>query len=347
MNQALILCAGQARRLHPYSHITPKACMPFLNLPLMSLSLLYLEQLGVSQFLFNSHLFPEILQKQVAYLLNQATQKTSFIFEQKPLGAAGTLYHAKQQLQQQDIFFYINGDTLFFPSKLDQLQNFKQQFFLKKADVLFFGSPKLKPLKNTRTLWCDAQGCLQFVGTVEELQLKYKSFYKTLTPVAFSGLAMFKSDVLNMLNENDQDLFTDFINKLLGKKQIFVFLDKGARLLQADSRNSYLESTKICMQSLFFDKISEIKKIILHLFHRFDSADHIVGYQNGLLWSKTLQQAILAPKSVKGLEHILLNGYAILGSYVKICKHASLTNVVIDQKISWSGELKNDILLRS
>ena len=78
MKQALILCGGKAQRLRPYSYGLPKACMPFLNLPLLSLSWFYLEQLGLSRFLLNAHLFPEKLQQTVGFFISASTKSRYF-----------------------------------------------------------------------------------------------------------------------------------------------------------------------------------------------------------------------------------------------------------------------------
>ena len=79
MKQALILCAGKSRRLEPYSQAVPKVCMPFLNLPLLSFSWFYLEQMGVSRFLLNTHLFPEQVEKAVRFLSQARQEKDCFL----------------------------------------------------------------------------------------------------------------------------------------------------------------------------------------------------------------------------------------------------------------------------
>ena len=168
MKQALILCGGRARRLRPYSYGLPKAGMPFLNLPLLSLGWFYLEQLGVPRFFFNSHLFPEKLKKTVKFL-SQTQQETGIFFESEPLGGAGTLYKLKRPLQKEKVFFYLNGDSLFFPSSGAQFAFFRKDFFKSKADASFFVSPPPLQETNRGFLWCDKDLNLSFVGRKNQL----------------------------------------------------------------------------------------------------------------------------------------------------------------------------------
>ena len=341
MKQALVLCAGKARRLEPYSQALPKMCMPFLNLPLLSFNWFYLEQLKVSRFLLNTHLFPEQLKKTVDFL-SQAQQEKDYFFEAEPLGGAGTLYHLKQHLQKRDTFFYINGDSLFFPSHLDQISNFSEDFFKTESEASFFVSPMPSQKAELGALWCDENRNLKFVGKREQLKSEYKEF----RPFHFSGLALFKSSLLKHLNSQAFSLFEDFINPLLERKKMKVFLDKQALILEAGLKASYIESLKFCLQALFSDKNNTVKEILKKIFVRFDPEDQIVGWAEGQKWGKKLGFPFLAPKSVRGLENLKLKGFAVLGSNVNLFGLSQIKDSVIGSGLSWRGSLDKEILLK-
>ena len=341
MKQALVLCAGKALRLQPYSHALPKVCMPFLNLPLLSFSGFYLEQLGVSRFFLNSHLFPDQLEKTI-HFLSQTPQKTEQFFEKESLGGAGSLYNLKARLQKEKYFFYINGDSLFFPSSLNRLTDFVEDFSKTKAEASFFASPLPSQKTEGGALWCDKNLKLRFAGKKEQLENKPIG----LSPFHFSGLALFKSSLLEHLSHHTSSLFKDFINPLVEKKHIRVFLDKGAVILEAGSKTSYLESLKLCLQAVFAEKDNRIKEILKKIFLRFDSEDQILGWRNGQNWSKKLGFPLLAPKSVKGLENLDLKGFTVLGDKVNIVEPSQIKDSVIGPKLSWKGNLDNEILLK-
>lgn len=341
MKQALILCGGKATRLRPYSYAVPKECMPFLNLPLLSLSWFYLEQLGVSRFVLNSHLFPDKLKKTVDFL-SQPQQKTDIFFEEEPLGAAGTLYRLKALLQKEGVFFYINGDSLFFPSDRDQLFLFEEGFFKTGVDGSFFVSPV--PLQNFDfgALWCDKNLSLKFIGKKNQLPTKFKN----LLPYHFSGLAMFKSDLLEELNSDSFCLFEDFINPLLAKKQFKVFVDKESEILEGGEPSAYLKAVNFCLRVLFGSQNKELRKYLLEYFFRFDPEDRLVGFANGKNWSEKLGYPLLAPSSVKGLENLTLKGLAVLGPEVNLFGKSLLKDSVLSSAVSWKGELSNKLILK-
>ncbi|MCZ0932505.1 MAG: NDP-sugar synthase [Oligoflexia bacterium] len=246
MKQALILCGGKAKRLRPYSYSLPKASFPFLNLPLLSFAWFYLEQLKVSHFLLNSHLFPEKL-KNTVRSLSQAHQRTNLFFEEEPLGSAGTLYQLKKDLQKTEDFVYINGDSLFFPSHKDHINSFEEMFFNAGLSALFFVIP-YKDIGSKKALWCDRDLNLKFVGSKEDLA---HCKWSHLTPFTWTGLALFKSSLLDSLKEKAFDLFQDFINPLLKMQRIKVYVDSSAVLLEAGDKASYLKSSKFCLDCLF------------------------------------------------------------------------------------------------
>ena len=299
MKQALILCGGKATRLRPYSYGLPKANMPFLNLPLLSLGWFYLEQLNISHFLLNAHLFPKKL-KATVEMLSQPHQTSTIFPEPKCFGGAGTLYKLKTFLQKQGTFFYLNGDSLFFPSHIKQLVSLEEDFLKTNTDGSFFVSPFPEKNFNKGGLWCDKEMNLKFIGKRNQLPKKFKN----LLPFHFSGLALFKSSLLNQLNPGAFHLFEDFIIPLIKKKKFKVFSDQRAHILEGGEITAYLESIKFCLNALFKNSNGEVKNLLLKYFSRFDPEDQQVGFKNGATWGKKLGFPLLAPDSVKGLTEL-------------------------------------------
>ena len=346
MKQALILCAGKAKRLRPYSYSISKASLPFLNLPLLAFPWFYLEQLKVSRFLLNSHLFPKKLEN-TARFLSQVNQETKLFFEEEPLGSAGTLFHLKKELQNTKEFLYINGDSLFFPSQINKLLRFEELFLESNLDGLFFVSP-YKDTDFKRALWRDKDYNLKFVGSKENLK---KSELKGLSPVSWFGLAFFKSDLLNHLQPDSFDLFQDFIKLLLNDYKIKVYEDPSAVFLEAGDKNSYLSAVKFCLDCLFSSetdsfKSRNVKEILESCFNRFDPQDDKVGLKNGKKWSQKLNQALLLPKSVRGLDFLSLKGPAVIGSESSFLGPSVLEDCILDSQICFKGSLKKEILVK-
>ena len=61
--QAIVLCAGEGRRLRPYTDRRPKPLMPLLNVPLVQHLLAALQRAGVERVALNAwHLAPQIVE---------------------------------------------------------------------------------------------------------------------------------------------------------------------------------------------------------------------------------------------------------------------------------------------
>ena len=61
--QAVVLCAGEGRRLRPYTGRRPKPLMPLLNVPLVQHQLAALQRAGVERVALNAwHLAPQIVE---------------------------------------------------------------------------------------------------------------------------------------------------------------------------------------------------------------------------------------------------------------------------------------------
>ncbi|MCY4321412.1 MAG: sugar phosphate nucleotidyltransferase [Bdellovibrionaceae bacterium] len=348
MRQALILCGGKAKRLRPYSYILPKSSLPFLNLPLLSLAWFYLEQLQVSRFLLNSHLFPDKL-KQTVDFLSKKHQKTNIFFEEEPLGSVGTLYQLKEELQKTEDFIYINGDVLFFPSKQNHIFDFEKTFFNSNLSALFFVVPYQK--RNAeKALWHDKDFNLKFIGSKKELE---NNKLTGLNPSSWLGMAWFKSYLLDSIQKKRTGLFHDFINSLLKTHKIKIYQDPSAILLEAGDKSSYLSSVKFCLDCLFqkdnskFENKETVKKILEDSFKRFDFNDDKVGLKNGKIWGQKLNQNVLLPKSVSGLDFLKLKGPAVIGSHVSFLDETVLDHCVLDSQIVFKGSLEKELLIKA
>ena len=201
--RAFILCAGLGTRMRPLTHGLPKAAMPFLNLPLLSLGWLYLEKMGMSEAALNSHLFPEKLAETVDFLRSprpksaraagqgDSYSKTSgrpaslpkpcrakILFEPESLGSAGGLFNAMRRslLKEEEDFFYLNGDSLFFPSSFEALARFKESFRAdERAEGLFFAAPpppeeRRGQLTKGGYLWAGRDFALRAIGSERKIR---------------------------------------------------------------------------------------------------------------------------------------------------------------------------------
>ncbi|MBC6415810.1 MAG: NDP-sugar synthase [Bdellovibrionales bacterium] len=339
--QAVLLCGGKATRLRPYSYKASKAQLTFLNLPLLSYPWKILEELQVSRFLLNSHLFPYEF-KSMLDSISEKNQDIGIFFEKEPLGALGTLNSLKNKLQQSSYFIYINGDTLLFPSEENKIFEFEKEFLNSNLSALFYVTPFKQDFLKKRAFYCDLEKNLKridFLNSLESLKNKREKAY------FFTGLALFKSSLLDFIKKGDTDLFRDLITPLLNQKKMKVFFDKKAYFLEVGNKESYLKSTQICLEKLWDSSENFIKKNLKKCFKRFDSHDLKVGLKHSQIWSSRLKALLLAPSSVKGLHLLKVKGFSVLGPQVTLFDKTFLEDCVLNSKTPLKGHLKREWIL--
>ena len=107
--QALILAGGKGTRLHPYTSVLPKPLMPVGDYPILEIILRQMKKAGVNEVILAVGYMRQLFQ---AFFENGARYglKITYSFEEKPLGTAGPIRLAFDQLE--DDFLVVNGDLL-------------------------------------------------------------------------------------------------------------------------------------------------------------------------------------------------------------------------------------------
>ncbi|HEY9696878.1 MAG TPA: sugar phosphate nucleotidyltransferase [Trichocoleus sp.] len=107
--QALVLAGGKGTRLYPYTTVLPKPLMPVGDYPILEILLRQLKCAGVTEVILAVGYLSQLLQ---AFFQNgeRLGLKISYSFEDKPLGTAGPIALAIDQLEQD--FLVLNGDLL-------------------------------------------------------------------------------------------------------------------------------------------------------------------------------------------------------------------------------------------
>jgi len=336
--KAFVLCAGLGTRLRPFTYYLPKSSMPFLNLPLLAYGWFYLEQMGVSQFVFNSYLFPVRLKKDIEFL-KKPSQETHLVVEKQRLDSAGGFYNVKKHFENEKIIFYLNGDSLFFPSHIRLLNQFKDCFIQQEFEASLFGITPHNIKKDQSYLWVNKNGILKQIGSPSPT-------LSHLQPIGFSGLALFKQEFLNHLEKNKSHIFLDVIKPTLAQNKYKVFIDEKGYLLESGDEKSYLKASQFCLKSLFCnDCKSETTDILKNIFDRFDLNNQKVNLKFSKKLSQKKQALILSPY-LKNTKHLTVHGFAVLGADVQFKKPSVLKNSVLIGPISWEGELQSKILLK-
>jgi len=109
--KAIILAAGEGRRLRPLTNDTPKVLLPLNGKPVLEYWLDKCEMHRINEVLINGHYRAELLE---AYL-DRVREKYSFViqyvYEESLLGTGGTVKQNRQFVASEDFFLLCHGDN--------------------------------------------------------------------------------------------------------------------------------------------------------------------------------------------------------------------------------------------
>ena len=112
--KGFILAAGYGTRLRPITYTMPKPMVPLCNRPLIAWAVESFLAAGVRDLIVNLHHLPESLQR---FLGGEYAGRAKFHFsiEEEILGTGGGIRRVRPQLEREDEFLLVNGDTVQFP----------------------------------------------------------------------------------------------------------------------------------------------------------------------------------------------------------------------------------------
>jgi D,D-heptose 1,7-bisphosphate phosphatase len=267
LNQAVILCGGQGKRLKRYTKNTPKPLLKINGIPFIEYLIKNLSRHGVKKIIL-------LCGYQGEKFISKYHNKFFFgvklfcIKENKPLGTGGAIINAYKKLDK--VFYLLNGDT-FFDINLNLISlNFK--------------------LKNYDMLICCAE-LNQDISRYSKIQIR-NSTIKSINNnnknnLINSGLYIFKRKIFKKeikYNSLENSILPEIINKkkaqgFVVKNAQNIFIDIG---IPKDFKRSALFIKKILKKpAIFFDRDGTINKDLKYVYKK-----------NKIIWNKTVFEAI-------------------------------------------------------
>lgn len=112
--QAIVLVGGKGTRLRPLTETVPKPALTLVDRPFLAYMIEWLAGHGVSEVVLACGFLPDVLREALAGEEERAGVKIRYVVEPEPLGTAGAIRFAADQLgdELEERFFALNGDVL-------------------------------------------------------------------------------------------------------------------------------------------------------------------------------------------------------------------------------------------
>src|SRR6187551_3123760 len=112
--QAIVLVGGEGTRLRPLTETVPKPALTLVDRPFLAYMIKWLARHGVTEVVLACGFLPDVLRAALADEEDRAGAKIRYVAEPQPLGTAGAIRFAADQLGDtlEERFLALNGDVL-------------------------------------------------------------------------------------------------------------------------------------------------------------------------------------------------------------------------------------------
>ena len=147
--KAVILAAGEGKRLRPFTETLPKVMIPVANKPILEYVVDAVKKSGISEIIIIVGYKKEVIME---YFKNYKGAKITYVEQNKQFGTSHALLQAKKQVK--NAFIVLSGDNIIDKKSISNLikDNSKYSILIKehpqpsKYGVVFIENTKLKEL---------------------------------------------------------------------------------------------------------------------------------------------------------------------------------------------------------
>ena len=267
LNQAVILCGGQGKRLNYLTKNTPKPLLKVNGISFIEYLINNLSRHGIKEIIL---LCGYLGHKFISKYHNKSFSgvKIICIKETKELGTGGAVINAFKKLDK--VFYLLNGDT-YFDINLNLLSS---QFNSKKYDMLMCCAELNKDVSRYSKINLNRQ-------IIKSISTNNKSKYIN------SGLYIFKRKIFYRKIQKkslENSIIPSIINRkkaqgLIVKKAENIFIDIG--IPKDFKRSSSFFKKNLKKTAVFFDRDGTINKDLGYVHKKKD-----------FIWNKTVFEAI-------------------------------------------------------
>jgi len=121
--KAVILAAGEGKRLRPFTETMPKVMLPVANKPILEYVFDAVKNCGIEEIIVVVGYKKEVIME---YFKNYKDIKITYVVQEKQLGTAHALLQAKNNLN--DSFIVLSGDNIIDRNSISKLMKGKTEY---------------------------------------------------------------------------------------------------------------------------------------------------------------------------------------------------------------------------
>lgn len=327
----MLLAAGEGTRLRPYTYTLPKPAIPFLNLPLASHSLGFLNDLPIHKLVVNTFHLPEKIHCLFHKIPHQAEQLHFSDEVGEILGNGGGLGKARAHFQGGGDFIMMNSDEVILPKDAEVMKNALAQHQTSGAlaTLLVMEHPGVGT---------------QFGGVWADSKHQVKGFGKTAIPGAskawhFIGVQILSERIFQYIpTSGASNILYDVMMQALAHNEAVQCFPFESTWFETGNPADFLEASKRCIEFLLSPQVTPEKIALERVLQRYSCT------------KMTTQNLHGAQVHFSNDTHIdpraQLEGFICLAAGSSLPENCRLKNVVIGEGVQVTpGTQASDVLL--
>lgn len=315
----MLLAAGEGTRLRPYTLIRPKPAIPFLNIPLASYPLAFLEDLKIDRLVVNTFHLPTKVVDLFVHM-NHGARRLHFSHEiNQILDTGGGLGAARDYFKVENDLILMNSDEVILPTEKGII-----------AKAIEFHK-KNKAFCTLLTMDHEGVGT-KFGGVWLDSKERVRGFGKT-SPGAecvkaehFIGIQILSGKIFEYLpNGFPANILYDGVTKAIGEGHLVQRYKVPCRWYETGNPQDFLKATKSCLDILTSKIETYEQSHLRRALERFSQETPVIETQGGVTTLKTAS-TVIEP-------NVTIKGFGVFGPQAKIQSGSTLENVVVANKI--------------
>ena len=316
--RALILSAGLGERLRPLTQLRAKPAIEFLNMPMLAFPYFWLNTLGLSDVVFNTHHLEDSVRRAAMHVALPET-RIHFSHEHEILGSGGGIWNARFDLMKDATFAVANADGVILspdPELFLMMRDFQE-----RGNAL--ATLLVCPLEGVGTrlpgAWVNRDGTIAGFGKT--------SPGAGTECLHYASYMLLSEKIWPLLPEGRSNIIYDVLEPQIKKgARVQAFRADDLRWFETGNMEDYLAATKACLE-LIRDKtrLGECALDILeHHAQPFSLHSHL-GRMHLIADSAEIHQSVQ------------INGFAVVGENTRVGMGSSLKDCVVLNEAAVNG----------
>ena len=317
--KAIILVGGEGTRLRPLTYLTTKSMVPVLNKPFIEYAIRYLHNHKVDEVILAMGHKPDSIKD---YFSNASRPniKLTYSIEQKPLGTAGAVKNAEQNID--GTFFVINGD-IFTDINLTDMLDFHRK---KNAKVTIALTPVEDP---TQFGVVETDGQQRVTRFVEKPSLQ-----QVTSHMINAGVYILEGETLRHIPPDRYFMFErDVFPRLVDDRESVFGYTSDSYWIDMGTTKKYLQLNHDLLYGKSLQAAYQAEAIHVHEQSSVHAQSKLTGpilIDRGCTISRGAQ--LLGPVVIGSDCHIhdnaIIDG-SVLWQKISVGKHATLRNCIV------------------